>query len=425
MTRWTAARAGWGIAMLMAMVLVAPARGQDGFTARVLEDGAEVRAGAGTSYYLLGQLRKDTLVTVEDRFFEWYKIAPPEGIFSYVEKKDVDAAAGAAVGVVNRDRTPVKAASLGGPGESYRRQVDLSKGEKVQIVADEATPDSSFYKIKPPKGAYVFVRVSAVKRVDDAGAQVNAPTMVVAAPIEAVAIPQAAPEPVVAVPPMTTAAPTPDDTAAPVSLPPVAASSTAAAVPTAPVAGPVTPATSQLAILEARLEDAQKLPLEQQPINELLADYEALYQTPNLPVTDRRTVLMRIIRLKRNAALASTLTEISQVQKNLSTPEYSSAPQAPVARFDAVGQLLASGVYDGTNLPRLYRLVAPSSMQTIAYIRPISGTVNATAALGRIVGVVGQSRHDSALKLRLLEAEQIVVLSPQEQVQTGAVSSGY
>ena len=98
-------------------------------------------------------------VRVDEVFFEWYKIAATPHTFSYVSKAFVNAEGDGKLGVINKDRTPVKAASINGPGESYRRQLDLMKDDTVKIVGEEG----SFYQIVPFTDSYVFLPPQSVR----------------------------------------------------------------------------------------------------------------------------------------------------------------------------------------------------------------------------------------------------------------------
>jgi hypothetical protein len=161
----------------------------------------------------------------------------------------------------------------------------------------------------------------------------------------------------------------------------------------------------------------EQLPLERQPIAELLAAYEGHYQNNQLTVAQRREVLMQIIRLRRNAALAMTLQEILLVQQSLDKMpseariSVAAAPRRQRTSYQAVGQLTVSGVYDGTSLPLLFRLVS-SNLRTVVYLRP-NDRIDTTAMMGKILGVNGPSRYDPALKLHVLEAQSIELLTPQ------------
>jgi len=74
--------------------------------------------------------------------------------------------------------------------------------------------------------------------------------------------------------------------------------------------------------------------------------------------------------------------------------------------YVAVGQLLASAVYNGHALPRLLRLVEPSDGRTIAYL---AGGADSDFSnhLGQIVGVVGVARNDPALMIKIIEVKQL------------------
>jgi hypothetical protein len=422
---------------------------------RIIEDHTPVHAGAGDSYYIVGHITADTIVTIEDRYFEWYKIVPPPGVFSFIEKARVDVDADGSTGKVNQDRTPVRAAGM--EGQHYRRQLDLHKGDPVRIVSEQG----EFYRIAPPEQAYVYVRTAAVKREQFEPAQVQASTT--SAPATETTStstsststssitfspPRPADEPAPTTPPtIVMSAPSTADLPAVVEV--VPATQATEAPPTVTEAPPEPVTESQPAVvtppsaeeppkpsapadiqydqlsfeqLEGVTESMADQPLEQQPIDELLVAYERLYQDAQLDASQRRQVLLQIIKLRRNAALAVTLREIAQVRQSIdSAPvrvESEPLPNASATQYDAVGQLMASGVYDGINLPRLYRVVSPS-MRTVSYVRP-SDAIDATDMLGRIVGVIGPSRYDSALKMRVLEARRIDLLRAQPSAGAAA-----
>lgn len=185
--------------------------------------------------------------------------------------------------------------------------------------------------------------------------------------------------------------------------------------------------TTALAELEERAVTQLKKPVEEQPIEELLAAYRSLRDREDLELTpgERKLVSLRIAVLERNRQLREALARIEASQEV--AQEEAEAPAAaeqadddaatdtqPVDRataqdFDAVGRLLASSVYDGQSLPRMYRLVDPTARRTLAYLAPAD--VDTTDMLGELVGVRGESRYDPSLKLRVFEVETIERLS--------------
>lgn len=491
------------------------ARAQDvPFQATVIEDKTEVLAGGSRKLYVVGHLNKGAVVTVREVIEGYNRISPPSNVYSYVSKAFVDAKGDGKSGVVSADHAKVLAASVNGPGESYKWQLDLAKGAVVQIVGD----DASFYKIVPPEGTSVYLPPGAVRRVEAPKPTPTAPPEVKPdAPVKPIAAEPAKPAPKPAEPkpvappapvkppeakpveakpaevkpveakpaamevkseapkvveakpaetvkpveavkpaevvkpvePMATAAPAevkpaevkpeapkptvpppvsadarpvnpaPTPTPAPVAVPapvpaPVAVKPAEPVKPTEPPKPAFVPAkaiTPAINALEARLAAAQAQPLEKQPLADLLAGYEKAAATPDLPVTDRRIVMNRTAQLKRSIEIQGALTSLSQTGSSVGGPITIPATAKPTpgvyspTKYDIVGQLLASGVYDGDTGPRLYRVVEPATMRTIAYV--LQGKFDPAQSLGRIVGINGAIRYDPALKLNVIEVTKI------------------
>ena len=151
----------WQLTVCGAIVLslAAPAAGQKLVgIGRVIQDGALVRAGGGSSFFVVGKLKLGTIVRIDDRISDWYKIVPPPGVYSYIRSRHVDLAPDRRTGTVNTDRAAVRAADVDGPGGGYRRQLHLFKGDTVELVT--GVLEGAYYMIVPPKGAYVWVRIS-------------------------------------------------------------------------------------------------------------------------------------------------------------------------------------------------------------------------------------------------------------------------
>jgi len=376
----------YGSVFLLAGIIVGSVNAQhSSFTGVIVEDNAAVRAGAGISYYVVGKLSKGTTIQVEDQIFEWFKIKPPKGVHSYVSKAFVDAKGDGSTGVVNKDRVRVKAASINGPGESYRRQMDLLKGDTVQIVGEEG----GFYKITPPAGTHVFILAKSVEKTEDAPAREPAapatrpqpvvvkpappkpatqpkpkwsgPTEVTVQPkpVEVVVKPAPrkspavnmqpakpvvtekpapvvvkVPEPVVVQPSPPATRPAPPTevmvaTAQEVTTPIQARATPPRPTPTVtlqatqPVAPEIdAPAESMLlSTVEERFAKAQELPVEQRPLAELLAAYELVKQSPSLTINDKRIVYARVAQLNRDIELAKALKSISNTQQQIAAAE--------------------------------------------------------------------------------------------------------
>lgn len=411
------------------------------FTGVIVEDDAELRAGAGATFYVVGTLKQGTLVTVDEVVFGWYKIVPPEGVHSYISKAFVNRQGDGKVGVINKDRATITAASVNGPGESYRRQgVDAMVGDKVQIVGESG----DYYKILPPKGAYVFAPPGAVRRATAGEMQteeVAAPQPVqVDEPDEAVVEPAPAVAEAADVEPATETdeadevveADTDAADGAEVELAAEEADADESPAAPQPVAVQEAPAgaaddlagitdTQQLfRTAEGRIEGVFELPLEDQPVGPYLAAYERALASGDL--TDAQAIIARsrVRQLQRTRELQKALAEVAQVrqrideQRRLISQARDEADVEPI--YDATGQLVASSVYDGVNLPRLLRIVEPRTARTIVYVRP-SPDRDLRPYIGQIVGVVGRPRFDPALKVRIIDAKRIDVLETRPAAQ--------
>ncbi|MAX27577.1 MAG: hypothetical protein CMJ19_24025 [Phycisphaeraceae bacterium] len=150
------------LGLIPTLVLAADEEPEYPFPAQVTRDKALVRAGVGTTYYVVKELKKGDIVTVDEKIYQWYKIVPPAGVHSYVSKAFVDAKGDGKIGVVNKTPCEVFTASVNGVADSFRRTANLLKGDTVQIVSE----DGGYYKIVPPKGTYVYLPASSVEKVD-------------------------------------------------------------------------------------------------------------------------------------------------------------------------------------------------------------------------------------------------------------------
>lgn len=412
--------------------LLNPAQAQEvPFTGVVVQNQTDVRAGAADRYYRVGELDKGRLVRVDEVIVGWYKIVPPEGFNSYISKAFVDAKGDGTTGVVNTDRSKVYAADVNGPAGSYRQQAILNDGDDVQIVDEEG----SHYKIVAPDSAYVYLPPGSVRRALSMETTPEEP----AEPEEVVepeTQPQPEPEPVVVTPtepePVVEPEPAVEAPAEPeikfVEPEPVAETTTEPQ--------PVTDATSDEALddmlgdtdtdadvqpaevvnvlplseLEAKCEAMRALPLEEQPLDQMIAQYEALQAQGGLSQPNAYRVASRLATLRHDKRIAQGLAAIAAARE--------AEPAEPVIEleviaYDAVGRLLASSVYDGRTLPRMFRLVDPTTGRSLAYLRP-SDPVDTTQYLGRLVGIQGPTAYDPALKLRIITVKQIDPLTSAE-----------
>lgn len=176
-----------------------------------------------------------------------------------------------------------------------------------------------------------------------------------------------------------------------------------------------------LAALEERFAEASRKQLIDQPVDTLLAAYEAMLQRESLTEQQRAIAEMRVELLRTRLNLKQTIVELKQAQTELEAERAAEGGgadagegEAPTraANYTAVGRLLASSLYTGDRLPKLYRLVDPLSDMTIGYVKP-SDEPNTRRMLGRVVGIVGNSRYHPGLKLKIITVDKIDPLAAQ------------
>lgn len=381
-----------GLAVLTSIILVSVAYARKPlFTGTVVVDDVQLRAGAG-DYYVVGELARGQTVQVLDVMYGWYKITPPAGVHSYVNRADVVLASDGKMARVKRDRVSIKAANMAGPGDSWRVQMVLVKDDIVRIVAREG----SFFKIVSPTGAAVFAPPGSVARAkaprddatdvteqvtndaqpENADASKNtekpvkdeAPTQAVPIVVDDASAAQDDSQsamltggsavdsndkthPVDETPDvMTTPAPPVNDEAAPALIaqaePPAPDIESADAIvlvkqPTAiatmqsdeapddPAAALVEAPTPQDA--DAAFRAAMNRPLRQRPVDQLLSDYQTLAADDALSYHDRLTASTHVAQLQYMARATRVLADIDGLQDELAAAQQARASAARVA----------------------------------------------------------------------------------------------
>lgn len=159
-------------------------------------------------------------------------------------------------------------------------------------------------------------------------------------------------------------------------------------------------------------------------LEELIAEYQrTMDNSPNPNVRAAVSSRLEWLRARRDArdqrrALDAAMAEAERLRSNAQTRVRTWRSNRG---YDIVGRLVPSGIYDGRRLPRMYRIQAVAAdglVRTIGYIRE-SETLNIESQLGQIVGVVGDSRLDEALRLRVITPRRIERLGPAADAMPG------
>lgn len=159
-------------------------------------------------------------------------------------------------------------------------------------------------------------------------------------------------------------------------------------------------------------------PIETAEYAELLAQYES--EISNLEDTPANRPLRQ--RLEQRQAFLKILTDMQAQRRRLQADaQAATAAQgalgerlAEVARarqYTIVGRLTTSTLFDGTRLPRMFRVqaIGGSMTRTLAYIRP-EAVRDLDRKVGQIVGVIGTQAIDPSLQLNIITPTRVDVL---------------
>jgi hypothetical protein len=267
----------------------------------------------------------------------------------------------------------------------------------VVTIIDE---EDGYYRIKPPADAYLYVHqryIDPVKQV-----AVNEKADEVRTPGDNTVAIESGREAMQATRPVTEIAVAP--TTRPAGPDPIAER---------------TKAETEYERLEMAAKNAMELPLDQQPLAVLMADYEKLLLNAHLPASMRRMADIRMasLRVKRGAQaelMAMRKQQEASAARLATIQAGRGAVEAKLAAtgeaYTAVGALQASSVQSGD--ATLYRLTDPATGRTLCYLR--SNDAAYVSLMGKIVGVKGELGTDQQLSLRVIQATSAAVIDPSK-----------
>ena len=134
------------------------------YVVEIIGEDINVRSGPSTNHYRCGTVSSPQRLIVVDDKFNFSKIVPPAGYFSWISvdyvKKDSN---DATLGVVSNDNVRVWAgSSMVLPVHSTQMQIKLNTGDPVKLMGEVK---DGYYKIVPPAGAYLWVNTKWTKHI--------------------------------------------------------------------------------------------------------------------------------------------------------------------------------------------------------------------------------------------------------------------
>jgi len=377
-----------------------------------------VRSGFHQNYYPVTKLNRGDEVTILGSEFGWLKIVPPAGTHSLMEQTYVDRV-NDQTGVLNEAAQVYAGSNLN--DRRYARQVMLPKGGRVQIIGE--TSDGAYYKIKPPRGAELWIKGDLV---DQTGRLANL------ARAESPAVPRI--EPV-----------KPGELG--LDGKPVKPEASVTPAPGKP--GPsITPDPAPAALMdrnkhqmdinaiEAQIAAERTKPLDQRSFEPIVARLQPLAMQTEDPTT-QLYAKVRLRQLQDHMELEAAVREMRELkEKVIDTADALAARRAlikarqaePMDDIVVRGEIRVSGLYDGTaSRPKRWRVVDPESGRTLAYIELAKGSpIDPVQYYGKYIGIRASARHmlrGALSPVPIYTIQEIVVQDPAARSKAPAGGS--
>lgn len=391
------------------------------FEGRINASAVYVRSGASDNDYPTMKLDRDATITVVGMKFDWLKVLPPKNSFCYVAKAYVEKRGDGTVGRVTQ---PINV-RVGSDLNALKTKIasKLEAGTDVQIVGEQ----DEYFKIAPPAGVFVYINKQFVDPIRPVGEE--------SAVAQGTTEQPTAVDPGAAQQPITTITPDPGsgivvppvESAVPAQPPVEQAAANPSTQPANVAADDLNKPTLTQAQAEQEFERLQndlsaanRLPLEQQPLQQLQAGYAKVVAASVLPSTLQREAEATLDRLKVRVEDQQRFAEVVKKQEEARAQQASlQAEQREIEQriaanevqvFAAVGTLRVSSLQPGRET--LYRLTDPRSGRTLVYIR--SNDAEISNLVGQFIGVKGQVQDDQQLQLKVITPAGASLVDPSK-----------
>ncbi len=398
------------------------------YWAVVTADNSPLKCRDGSPYYAVAMLNTGAVVRVDGASSWWVRCEYPRGTKAFVKAEEGVATPDAKQVSLNTASRLMAANVSGGERGNWWQLLDteVPAGTKFEVSQALKTPDGKVYGylVTAPAQARGFLRSEQVRKATQAEIDAHVKSLGGTAP------------PITPVDkPKTTTPPTTPTTTppAPGTTPPANATTPSApeqgAAPTDPPPAPVEPAKPrEQTPLERRWAEADALRavfdrVQAQPIadaefgpavaqfQKVMGELDASPEQARIRefLQQRLSILQMREELQKSLRDAKTRNaQFTEGEKRLIAEIGTIQAQR---RYAAVGRLIASTVYDGVALPKMYRVVSLDGFgRSIGYVAP-TADFEVESRLGLVVGIVGEARFDEALRLNIIKPERIDALT--------------
>ena len=180
------------------------------------------------------------------------------------------------------------------------------------------------------------------------------------------------------------------------------------------------PPALQFDRLEAVYAEVGRQPIDQQPIADLLAGYQRLVDGKKLPESMTQLCTLRVTSLRARAEAREQYEQFKTLQASMQDKQKPLVAEAvelqerveqnQSKRFAAAGVLRPSSLQGGGK--RLLRLTDPQSGRTVIYLR--SNDAQLAAMDGQMIAVAGDVQTDERMKIKSIEPQSYEAVSASD-----------
>lgn len=389
----------------------------------VTKDNVPMKCADGGIFYAVSILKQGQVLRVDGEGPGWLRVEYLPGMKAYVKAAEATADAAGKSIKLSRPSRLMAANVQGSRPWQFLLDSDLPAGTSFTILEAIKGTDGSVegYLVPAPAQARGYVKSDQVRR---------------ATPEETAAQTKSEPsKPVVdagksePTKPATDTSdqatkPAPDATPAeqtPVATPETAPTQPVAAVPTPAPEAPKLKVIKDLDTLRTLFNNAMQKAGTEEEIKTVIGEFDRTTAALGQTEEDQR---VRQALASRREALTLRLEVFEAGKKIRETTRGWSDQELKLrqyvediekqAIYTIVGRIVPSTVYDGKRgMPLMYRIESAdsSSTRTLGYVVPREG-VDLLSVSGKVVGIIGESRMDEALRLNLVAARRVTVLNP-------------
>lgn len=392
----------------------------------VTKDGTAMRCDTGNIYYPVRVLKAGDLLTVDGEATGWVRAEYPAGTRAYVRADEATFDAPSKTVRLTKATKLMAANDMGARPWWPLMPTDIAAGTTFSPAEAVRAADGSTegYLVPAPAGAHGYVKTEQVRNATAQEVAAKAPTP--AAPVGATPAPaettpiaaETKPVEISMKPTETRPAPAQPSMeiievkpAAPtiVTETRVVAPRPAPSVP-APVAPQITRRIDDVSVLRDLFASAMQPESDGGEITTVISEFNRKIDA--LPTSGddgkiRAALVQRLEALRVRQDIADSrrrFQDTSAIDDRVRQAHLAIETAQKQAIYAIVGRMLPSTVYDGKRgMPLMYRVESAdfSSTRTIGYVVPREG-MDFLPVMGKIVGIVGESRMDPALGLNLV-----------------------